>query len=75
MTEETKRFFGLILLVVGVLLLAFTGLCTASALLFIAQAYSVTLSDIETVIMFAGPPALLGWGCYVWGRSLRGPRR
>ena len=73
MNDETKRFFGLVLVVIGVLVLTFTGLCTVSVLLFLVQSYSVTANDIVTIVMFAGPAALLGWGCYVWGRSLRGP--
>ena len=75
MTYETRRFFGLILLVIGILLLVFTGLCTVSVLLFLVQSYSITAGDILTIVMFAGPAALLGWGCYVWGRSLRGRRQ
>ena len=74
MSEETRRFFGLVLLVIGVLLLAFTGLCTASVLIFLIQSYSITPNDIVTIVMFAGPSALLGWGIFAWGRSLRGPR-
>lgn len=73
MTDETKRFFGLILVVIGILMLVFAGLCTVSVLVFLVQAYSVTANDIVMIVMFAGPAALLGWGCYAWGRSLRGP--
>ena len=74
MSDETKRFLGLILVVVGVLLLAFTGLCTASVAIFFVQSASITPNDIVTIVMFAGPSALLGWGIYAWGRSMRRPR-
>ena len=71
MTDETKRFFGLILVVIGILMLVFTGLCTVSVLLFLLQSYSVNANDLLMIVVFAGPAALLGWGCYAWGRSLR----
>jgi hypothetical protein len=69
--SDTKRFFGLVLIVAGVIWLVCTGLCTLVFLTFVVRAYGLESSDIQTIVIVAGPSALIGWGLYILGRRLR----
>lgn len=70
-SDGTRRFFGLVLIVVGVIWLVTTGLCTVVFLTFVAQAYGLASSDMQTIVIIAVPSALIGWGLYALGRRLR----
>jgi hypothetical protein len=70
----TRRFFGLILIVAGVLWLVSTGLCTLMFLDFVVSAYGLASSDMQSILIVAGPSLLIGWGLYALGRRLR-PKR
>lgn len=69
--NDTKRFFGLVLIVAGVIWLVSTGLCTLMFLTFVMRAYGLASSDMQTIVIVAGPSALIGWGLYTLGRRLR----
>ena len=70
-SNDTKRFFGLVLIVAGAIWLLCTGLCTLVFLTFVMRAYGLASSDMQTIIIVAGPSALIGWGLYTLGRRLR----
>ena len=69
--DDTRRFFGLVLIVVGVIWLVTTGLCTLIFVTFVVRAYGLTSGDMQTIVIVAVPSALIGWGLYVLGRRLR----
>lgn len=69
--NETKRFFGLILIVAGVIWLVTTGLCTLIFVTFVVRAYGLTSGDMQTTVIVAVPSGLIGWGLCVLGRRLR----
>lgn len=71
MTNDTRRFIGLILIAAGVLWLVSTGLCTLVFLNFVVQAYGLTSSDMLTILLIAGPSTLIGVALYFGGRRLR----
>lgn len=71
--NDTRRLIGLILIVVAVLWLATTGLCTLGFLWFVIQSYDLMSSDMMLVMMFAVPSVLIGLGLYALGRRLRQP--
>lgn len=71
MNKDMRRLIGLILIVVGVLWLVFTGLCTASVALFIFQSNGPTMNDVVMIVGVAGVSALLGWAVYAFGKRLR----
>lgn len=71
MTDDTRRLFGLILIVAGVLWLVSTGLCTLAFVAFVVQAYGITSGDLMTILIVAGPSTLIGAGLYLFGRRLR----
>jgi hypothetical protein len=63
------RFIGLILIVIGVLWLALTGLCSAA--FAIGLLGEGNLSDVGAVFMIGVPSALIGAVIYAIGRWLR----
>lgn len=69
--SDTKRLFGLVLIVVGVLWLVTTGLCTLGFLFFITSTYHLMTGDLLWIVGVGGPSALIGWGIYATGRWLR----
>lgn len=71
MSEQSSigRFIGLILIVVGALWLAVTGLCTAAFAVGIAG--EGNLNDIGGVLSIGVPSALIGAALYAIGRWLR----
>lgn len=71
--NDTRRLIGLVLIVVAVLWLATTGLCTLGFLWFVIQSYDLMSSDMMLVMMFAVPSVLIGLGLYALGRRLRQP--
>ncbi len=68
-SNTSGRFVGLVLLSIGVLWLALTGLCTAVA--FITLAGQGDLSAVMLILVFAAPSAILGGAIYFVGRLLR----
>ncbi len=71
MSNDTRRFIGLVLIVTGVLWLVSTGLCTLAFVAFVLQAYGITSGDLMTILIVAGPSTLIGAGLYLFGRRLR----
>jgi hypothetical protein len=71
MNDDLQRLIGLILLIVGVLWLATTGLCTLVFVAFVVQAYGITSGDISTIFIVAVPSAIIGSILYAAGRWLR----
>lgn len=69
--SDIRRLIGLILIVVGVLWLVTTGLCTLVFVAFVVQAYGLTSGDMMTILIVAGPSTLIGAGLYLFGRRLR----
>lgn len=67
--NTSGRFVGLILVSIGVLWLALTGLCTLAA--FAIMATEDSFSDIMLILPFSVISAILGGGVYVVGRLLR----
>ena len=68
-TSEIGRFVGLLLIVVGVLWLVLTGLCSAAfALALIGEG---NLNDVTGVLAIGVPSALIGGVIYAIGRWLR----
>jgi hypothetical protein len=67
--SASGRFIGLILISIGVLWLALTGLCTAAA--FVMMMTEGGLSDIMLILPFTAVSAILGGGVYYLGRLLR----
>jgi hypothetical protein len=66
---ELGRLFGLILIVIGVLWLVLTGLCSAA--FFVGLLGQGNLSDLGAVLMIGIPSALIGGVIYAIGRWLR----
>ena len=67
--NASGRFVGLVLISIGVLWLALTGLCTAVA--FATLARQGNLGDSKLILVFAGPSAILGGSLYLIGQLLR----
>ena len=67
--NASASFVGLVLISIGVLWLALTGLCTAVAFATLAQ--QGNLGDSMWVLVFAAPSAILGGSLYLVGRLLR----
>ena len=63
------RFVGLVLVSIGILWLALTGLCTAVA--FVTLAQQGNLGDSMLILVFAIPSTILGGSLYLVGRLLR----
>lgn len=74
--SPSGRFVGLILISIGVLWLALTGLCTVFTFVVVLNDASSTIyfSDVVMVLSFAIPSAILGTAIYFVGRLLR-PRQ
>ena len=74
MSEQPSvgRFIGLILVVIGVLWLVLTGLCTAA--FAIGLLGEGNLGDIGVILTIGVPSALIGGAIYAIGRWLR-PKR
>jgi hypothetical protein len=70
-TNDTKRFFGLLLMAVGVIWLVTTGLCTLVFASFVVQSYQLNVGDVSTMLIVAGPSALIGYAIYSVGRAMR----
>jgi hypothetical protein len=70
--SEIIRFFGLLLVVIGVLWLVLTGLCSAAFV--IALAAEGHIGDVTGVLAIGVPSALIGGVIYGIGRWLR-PRQ
>ena len=66
---ELGRLFGLILIVIGILWLVLTGLCSAA--FFIGLLGQGNLSDLGAVLVIGVPSALIGGVIYAIGRWLR----
>jgi hypothetical protein len=69
--SSSGRFVGLILLSIGVLWLALTGLCTVVA--FVTLMGDGDFSDIMLILPFTVISAALGAAVYIVGRLLRPP--
>lgn len=73
--SSTQRFFGGLLMAVGVLMTVACGLCSLVALV----AFSTTgngediLMGLVTVSIVGGVPTAIGVGLFVAGRALRRP--
>lgn len=67
--SDLARLFGLILIVIGVLWLALTGLCTAA--FAIGLLGEGNLGDISVILTIAIPSTLIGGLIYAVGRWLR----
>lgn len=76
--SETRRFIGLILVVIGALWMAASGLCTAVFGVGLLADGSSDLAEASSIILLmlvcGGVSALFGLGVYAIGRWLR-PRR
>ena len=71
--SPTGRFVGLVLISIGVLWLALTGLCTLCTYVIVLSDASTTIyfDDVIMVLSFAIPSALIGGAIYFVGRLLR----
>lgn len=71
---EAQRFIGLVLLVIGVLWMAASGLCAAT-LIVRSISESGSTSEIEPwipiIVFVSGLSVAVGFGVYVVGRNLR----
>jgi hypothetical protein len=70
-TNDTKRFFGLLLMAVGGIWLVTTGLCTLVFATFVVRSYQLNMGDISTMLIVAVPSALIGYAIYAVGRAMR----
>jgi len=72
-----SKFFGGLLMAIGIIIAALTGLCSAYFLVMFAFSAFQTegLFMIGIVLLVGGLPCLGGVGLFLWGRSLvRGAR-
>ena len=74
--NEIGRFFGLILIAVGALVMALSGLCTAAfAVMLLAESPGANLGEALSFLLLAlvygGIAALAGLGLFAIGRWLR----
>jgi hypothetical protein len=67
--DTSARFFGLILVSIGILWLALTGLCTVVALALLAS--EGDLGDIMLILPFTAVSTILGGAVYLVGRLMR----
>ena len=68
---EVKRYFGLFLMIAGVMWLATTGLCTLVFASIVIRNYALNASDILTMLLVAAPSALIGYAIFAIGRWLK----
>lgn len=76
---ELRRFIGLVLIVIGALWMAASGLCTAVfGISLFAEGTTSDLAEAGSIILlmlvYGGVSALAGLGVYAIGRALR-PRQ
>jgi hypothetical protein len=71
------RLFGAMLMIVGVLIVALAGLCSAAFLVTMGMnSGGLFFSNIGVVLLFGGVPIAMGVGLFIGGRALvDGPRR
>ena len=78
--SEIRRFIGLVLMVIGVLWMAATGLCTTIFGVSLLAEGSSDLAEASSIILlmlvYGGLSALAGFGVFAIGRWLRprGPK-
>ena len=75
--NEVGRFVGLILIVIGLLWMTATGLCSAAFAISLfagGGAWREAFSILLTVLLVGGASALVGFGIFAIGRALR-PKR
>ncbi len=72
--DPVAGFFGAALIAVGVLMMLLCGGCGAVFLIFFVAdglMHPNGMSMAFMPIFLGGVPALIGWGLFAWGRSLR----
>ena len=72
--HEIRRFIGLVLIVVGVLWMGVSGLCSAAALVMMPLMggdMRELLSSLPMVLLIGGFSGGLGFAVYAIGRALR----
>jgi hypothetical protein len=77
--STVRRFFGAALIAVGVLMIAFAGMCSAVSLwlllAFMGQGHTAGPGDflgvLGIVALFGVPPIIVGYVLYRIGRGLR----
>jgi hypothetical protein len=72
--DPVARFFGGALLAIGFLMMALCGGCGAVFLLFYLVDGLAHPNDLPLALFpvaLGGVPALIGFGLFAWGRSLR----
>jgi hypothetical protein len=75
--SAVRRFFGVVLITVGILMIALAGLCSAGCLAlmlaFMGKAPSLGefMSGLGIVAVFGAPPIIVGYVLYRVGRGLR----
>lgn len=67
--SDLARLFGLILIVIGMLWLVLTGLCSGAFLIGLLG--EGNLRDVGVVLTIGIPSALIGAAIYAIGRALR----
>ena len=75
--NPVTRFFGAALIAVGLLMAVLCGGCGAVFLvMFMVEGLShpSEMSMATMPLFLGGIPALIGFGLFTWGRSLRRPR-
>ena len=74
--SPVRWFFGGLLMAVGFLMAALSGLCSAGVVILTAVGgksdHNAFLFALGVVALFGGPPILLGGLLYIVGRLLRG---
>jgi hypothetical protein len=76
--NPVARFFGVLLIVAGVLVMGLCGLCSAGVLIASLASPGEEFSGlamIPVVGIVGGVPIALGAGMFILGRQLAGPRR
>ncbi len=69
--SDIRCFFGQLLIIVGMVWLVTTGLCTLGFLLFITSTYHLMTGDLWWIVGIGGPSALIGWGIQMLGRHFK----
>lgn len=76
--DAVRRAFGALLMLLGAMMAALCGLCSA-LVVYIGLSYrSDALTSLDgfastvgVAALFGGPPILVGLGLFFWGRRLR----
>ena len=77
MNDDAKKFFGWLLMIIGVLFALLAGGCglyVIPLLIMYGGSYGGTppsvIENILLILVFPGSPLLLCYGLFVWGKSL-----